>query len=165
MRRYSHIGLANSQLEERALPRYWHWCRQIQVGGAGVDPGDAKRIALASLGSAGFKNQDDCERTLVECIRAVSRDNDTVGADCMSIVLSRPGDVRVRFLPDPASDSGQTAYTPWILAPNAMVPPMVLTGALPHLQAGPFHVEFDRLPPLRPSHTLTAGSQPRRPFP
>lgn len=83
----------------------------------------------------------------------------------MSVVLSRQGDVRVRFLPDPASDGGEAAYTPWILAPGAIVPPMVLTGGLPHFQAGPFRVDFDRLPRQPSGLPLTAGSQRRPPFP
>jgi hypothetical protein len=165
MRRYRHSGLDTSQLEQSDVPRYWDWSRGIRVGSVGVDPGDAKRAALSELGSDGARNQDDCERILVDCVRAVSRDHDTVGADCMSIVLSSQGNVRVRFLPDPANDSGQAAHTPWILAPGAIVPPMVLTGGLPHLSAGPFLVELDRLPPVPPSGPHTASSQPRRRFP
>jgi len=163
MRRYSHRGLADSVLDEWSLPRYWDWSQQVRVGSVGVDPGNAKQIALNALASGG--NQDDCERILADCVRAVSQVDAKVGADCMSVVLSGHGDVRVRLLPDPTNDSGQAAYTPWVLGPGVMAQPLVLRGTLPHLQAGPFQVEFDRLPPLAQSQPFTALSQPRKPSP
>jgi hypothetical protein len=165
MRRYSHSGFGTSQLEQQDLPRYWDWGRTIQLGSVGGDAGDAKRAALSTFGSASVRNQNDCESILVECVRAVSKDSATVGADCMSVVLSRQGHVRVRFLPDPDNDSEQVAYTPWILAPGTILPPLVLAGELPRLSAGPFLVEFDRVPPPPPSVGMTAGSQPRKRFP
>jgi hypothetical protein len=165
MRRYQHAGTHQSRLRQFNSPRYWSWFREILVGSIGVAGSSAKDAALSALGSASNRNEDDCERILVECIRQVAQASDIVGADCMSILLSRWGDVRVRFLPDPATDAGHAAYRPWIIAPRFAFAPMELRGRLPHVVAGPFRVEFDRSPPLQPSWPLAASSQPRPPFP
>lgn len=146
-------------------PRYWNWTRQLLVGSIGQEAGDAKQRALTALATPENKNQDDCEQILVECVRKVSQENPSVGKDCVSTVLSRDGQARVRFLSDPNNDAGQTTFTPWILAPRMTVPPIVLAGALPHVEADPFFVQFDRVPSLPPSFPFTASSQSRPQFP
>ncbi len=161
MRRYYHAGTDQSGLERDDSPRHWDWRSRFRLDSVGVNAGETKRAALPALGSAG--SLDDCERILVDCVR--QQDSDLVGSDCMSVVLSRDGGVRVRFLPDPENDSGREAYTPWIVAPGVVAPPMELTGAPPHLVAGPYRVDFERIPPLDGSPPFTASSQPRRSFP
>jgi hypothetical protein len=164
MHRYSHRGHDDSRLLINALPRYWDWSRQFNVGSVGQAADEERRVVLAELASPGHRNQDDCERLLVDCIRAVSVHNDTVGKHCMSVVISRDGDVRVRFLPDTTDDPGAVAYTPWVVGPGGVWPPLVLSGGLPELRAGGYHVVFDRLPPFPASQPLRASSQPRKLF-
>ena len=172
MIRYAYDRHAGGRVTRTELPRYWDWARSLKLGSVGVDPGTAKDHLLATLASpaeGGKRDQDDCERLLVDCIRTVSGKQragmNTVGRDCMSAVLSREGHIRVRFLPDPLNDPGLSAYTPWIVAPGVVWPPSVLSGGLPEIVAGGYRVVFDRLPALTPSSQLNTSSQPRRRFP
>jgi hypothetical protein len=168
MHRYSHPGHYHSQLVVDELPRYWDWFRETKLGSVGVVAAEERRALhedlSAQLASTRLTNQDDCERLLVNCIRAVSVTDGRVGKHCMSIVLGRDGEVRVRFLPDPTDDSSAVAYTPWVVGPGAMWPPSVLEGMLPELGLAGYRVEFARLPPLRASMPLSASSQRRKPF-
>jgi hypothetical protein len=170
MHHYSHDGADDSRLVRNHLPRLWNWKGEMTLGHVGVDPGEAKRELLAALGSPGLDlDQDDLERLLVDCIRTVSKRGDgLVGADCMSIVISRNADlrVRVRFLPAPEKDSGQDAYTPWVVAPGMLTPRSGFYGLPPQMSAGGYIVEFSRLPPFGPWRG-EAGmhGQPQKPYP
>jgi hypothetical protein len=162
MQRYSHHGHDGDQVVRRSSPRYWNWNRDFPLVSIGANPGDARQQAITDLASPGDKNQDDCERILLNYLRSVHANDRTVGADCVSIVLSRYGDVRVRFLPEPGSDRGLSAYTPWIVAPGMVIPPSVLAGNLPSVNAGGYTVEFDRVPALAPSDRLEMYGQRRK---
>jgi hypothetical protein len=168
MHHYTHDGADDSRLVRNHLPRLWNWKGEMKLGNVGVDPGEAKRELLAALGAPGLDlDQDDLERLLVDCIRSVSQRGDgLVGADCMSIVISRNADVRVRFLPAPEKDSGQDAYTPWVVAPATLAPPSEFYGLPPQMSAGNYIVQFSRLPPFGPWRgTAEMRGQPRKPYP
>jgi hypothetical protein len=160
-----HRGRPDSTLKIEQLPRYWDWSRQLRLCTIGADPGPAKTRLLQEAAQPVSRNQDDYEAMLVKCIRAVADDNDAVGKDCMSILMVRQGIFRVRFLPNLDADlDKKAAYTPWVIAPGVMWPPSVLYGGLPILDAPPYQVTFERVPPLPPSSQVGAYGQPRRPF-
>ncbi len=166
MVRLRHLGRPGSTLKIDQLPRYWDWPRQAALWTVGADPGSAIIRLLQEIEQAGFLNEDDYEALLVKCIRAVAETDDTVGKDCMSILMGRQGPFRVRFLPNPDADlDRKAAYTPWVIGPGVMWPPSVLYGGLPTLQAGPYQVTFERVPPVPPSSRVGAYGQPRRPAP
>jgi hypothetical protein len=167
MLKLRHNGRPNSALVVDELPRYWDWSRQMRLGTIGVGPGEAKaRLLQEAAQPADHRTQYDYEAMLVKCIRAVADESDAVGKDCMSVLMVRQGIFGVRFLPNPDADlERKAAYTTWVIGPGVMWPPSVLYGALPTLQAGPYQVTFERVPPLSPSSQVGAYGQPRRPFP
>ncbi len=165
MLRLRHRGRPRSTLEMEQLPRYWDWPRQVGLCTVGADPGPARTRLLGEVDQAGFLNEDEYEALLVKCVRAVAENNDAVGKDCMSILMGRQGPFRVCFLPNPDADlDRKAAYTPWVIGPGVMWPPSVLYGGLPTLDAPPYQVTFERVPPLPPSSSVGAYGQPRRPF-
>jgi hypothetical protein len=143
--------------------RHWPWDRKGIWLAVGAHPDWAD----VSEGIQRAKTLDECETELVRCIRRVSAASPaTVGSDCMSIALSPTGqDARVRYLPNPAEDSGDVAFTPWIIGPGTIAPPTELYGVLPTLNAGYCRVEFSRIPPLEPSGPIGFSGQARRPPP
>jgi hypothetical protein len=166
MLRLRHNGRPNSVLVVDQLPRYWDWSRQMRLGTIGVDPGEAKARLLEEVAQpVNRRTQDDYEAMLVNAIRAVADEDDTVGKDCMSILMVRQGIFHVRFLPNPDADlHRKTSYTPWVVGPGVLWPAAVLYGGLSTLQAGPYQVTFERVPPLLPSSRVGAYGQPQRPF-
>ena len=166
MLRLRHRGQPRSTLKIEQLPRYWDWSQQIGLCTAGADPAQAVARLQQDAAQPGIRNEDDYEAMLVTSIRTVAEENDTVGKDCMSILMGRLGPFRVRFLPNLDADlHRKAAYTPWVIGPGVMWPPSVLYGPPSVLHAGPYQVTFERVPPLPPSSSVGAYGQPRRPFP
>lgn len=148
------------------LPRYWRWDRNVlQLSAIGGDKQGQQNRALRTLGIARNATEDSCESILVDTIRDLAQRDQSVGKSCMSILINRNQEIRIRFLPDPETDDQVAAFTPWVLGPRIIAPPQILQGWLPTLHSGPFQVTFDRFPQLPPARFGSSSTQARRPSP
>jgi hypothetical protein len=96
------------------------------------------RVLLEQVGAAGH-DHESVERLLVEAIRRASELRPgTIGRDCMTVLL-RPWQfpqARVRFDPDAThhdvvfGEAVEVAYSPWMIAPDAIHRPAILIGGL-----------------------------------
>jgi hypothetical protein len=165
MTQYRHSGRAGAALDTETLPRIWRWSHEVWLDSVGVASGRQWDQLQAALERPGRENADSVEHLLIDHIRAeAARPGSIVGPNCMSIALSSQGHVRVRFLPAPADAASAISFTPWIVAPGMVVPPLVLSGGLPQIHAGPYVVVFERQPPLPPSTISRMYGQPRKPL-
>ncbi len=129
-----------------------HWRRLVhQVGTAGADWQKVEELLIAAIQEASELRPG------------------TIGRDCMSILL-RPWlfpNVRVRFMPaapDLWRAGGQAvevAYSPWLVAPDAILEPMVQIGGL-SCEQGLLTYAMES-PPVPETQALKAtfASQPR----
>jgi hypothetical protein len=124
------------------------------------------QLLLDRVGAAGA-DCDTVEGLLVDAIRRASaeRKGRTIGAHCMS-VLVRPWrfpNARIRFIPKTAhhktafDQTVEVAYTPWMVAPDAIHAPMVLVGGLSSEQG--LLTYSMGAPPVPDSQTLRGAFQ------
>lgn len=157
---------ASRKIRSDILPRHWRWDRGlIQLSAIGGDERGQRERTIGKLGLPTDLTADVCESILVDAVRSLADIEPTVGRSCMSLLIHRDQEVRVRFLPDPEKDDQHSAYTPWVLGYRIVMPPQVLKGWLPSLNTGPFKVSFDRYPPLPPARFGSSSTQVRRASP
>ena len=124
---------------DRPLPRYWHLRGMIMA--SAIPDG-----FVTANQFAGFcrlfpqATTDETEEILAGAIREVAvRHPGLVGKHCVSILMSPPNPLRVRFLPDAphlahftdgtnANRLFEIAYSPWIIGPLGFAAPSMFTG-------------------------------------
>jgi hypothetical protein len=149
------------------LPRYWEWHRQFMPRRIGAQPRGHLAGMLNTLAQSEHRNQDDIEELMVTVVRGVADEPDeaTVGKDCMSILISRSREVRVRYLRNSSPEEPiRTAYTPWIIGGGIVVPPAVLEGSGFSVSAGGRVILIDSIPPLPENGFKSFSGQPRPTF-
>lgn len=166
MLRYTCNDASGGNVVSDTFPKYWDWFHGIYPCYIGqVGTGASARLR-AALDVPGNKTDEECERLLVACVRATNLlPGSLVGPHCVSVMTTPGGYARVRFLPEPTQDDALAAYTPWVIGPGIMQPPQIMTGGLPHIRTGGYHIDFERLPPLGPAKRATGRSQPRKLWP
>jgi hypothetical protein len=127
--------------------------------------GQAWRGLLDRVGSAGA-DWEGVEALLVEVIRRASEERrGTIGRHCMSILLRpwRFPNALIRFIPETAHRGTafqqvvEVAYSPWLVAPDAIHSPAVLVGGLAAEQG--FLTYSMEAPPVPGIQTLKAAFQ------
>jgi hypothetical protein len=125
------------QIVPRHLPERKTTFRMVATGDWALAAEDWRRL-LRRVGAAGT-DWEFVESLLVEAIRQASAlTPGTIGSHCMSIRLRpwRFPNALIRFIPEAAHHGtafGQTvevAYSPWMIAPDAIHAPVVLVGGL-----------------------------------
>ena len=112
--------------------KVWAWA----TPDAAVTPDQAAGLGR-DLATAGA-DYDAAEEIMVAAIRASASRHSEIGQDCMSVLMSpylAGPNFRVRYIPridqSPAPDGENdvpSAFAPWFVTPNALVPPAVLDG-------------------------------------
>lgn len=126
-----------TQLMPRHLPERHTQFRIVPVGDWPLSASVWSEL-VQSVGRAGA-DWERVEELLIEGIRRSSAERPgTIGSDCISILIRPSGfpNARARFHPARAHvgcSFGQevhVAYTPWMVAPDAVYAPLVLVGGL-----------------------------------
>ncbi|MEJ7576864.1 MAG: hypothetical protein WKF74_07655 [Pyrinomonadaceae bacterium] len=137
-------------------PRNWHLGGRIAL--LATPAGYVSDIELSSLKkNLPTASPDIAEKLLVNSIRRVaSRNPQSVGKHCMSVLLPPLGvaPIRIRFIPNAPHTAVFTsqsqnikreisvAFSPWIIGPNMLCSPSVQVGS-GRLQMGPFEIEIE----------------------
>lgn len=125
-------------------------------------------MLLDRVGAAG-RDWEAVESLLVEAIRRASEERrGTIGRHCMSILLRpwRFPNALVRFIPDTAhrgtafEQAVEVAYSPWLVAGDAIHSPAVLVGGLAPEQ-GLLSYTMEA-PPVPSTQTLKGAFQSQR---
>jgi hypothetical protein len=164
----NHHGDYSAPPNSNFLPRYWEWHRQLKTACIGAQPRSHLDGMLNALAQTGHRNPDDTEELMVAVIRGVADEPDepTVGKDCMSILISRSQEIRVRYLRDPGwQEPIRTAYTPWIIGGGIVAPPSLLQGTGFSVNAGGRAIPIESLPPLPENGLRSFSGQLRPKFP
>jgi hypothetical protein len=137
---------------------------------------------LSTIDMAASTSRSVVEKTLVDEVRRIAAMHpQEVGSDCMSVSLPHPAVSRrasVRFWPAASryasfTNSSETitrtvAFTPWIVAPNALVPPQIMVGPGSTIHVGGYdiHVAGTSDEPAGKDSQLPyhVGSHRRRPL-
>lgn len=129
--------LSWEQLVPRHIPERKRVFRTTPTGAWPLGT-DAWRQLLDQVGAAG-PDVGRVENLLVDAIRSASAQRPgLIGSNCMSVLL-RPWqfpNVLVRFIPQDthearaAGEAVEVAYTPWMVAPDAIHAPSVMIGGL-----------------------------------
>lgn len=161
----SHSGrLRWQQLVPRHAPERKRVFRMVPSGDWALTTKDWEELVV-EVGACG-ENWARAQRLLLHAIRRVSEAKPgTVGRHCMSVVLRpwRFPNALVQFLPDSPHQGaafGQTimtAYSPWMVAPDAIHAPALVIGGLT-CEQGLLSYEIDA-PPVPDSQTLKAAFQ------
>jgi hypothetical protein len=156
------------QLVPRHAPERKEVFRMVWTGDWALTPKDWRQL-LSEVGACG----DEWQRVQQLLVRAIRQASDekpgTIGRHCMSVLL-RPWlfpNALVRFLPDGPhqgtafGETIGTAYSPWMVAPDAIHAPAVLVGGLA-CEQGPLTYEL-QAPEVPETQTLKGAfqSQPR----
>lgn len=85
---------------------------------------------------------------MVDCLREVAGKAPSVGADCMTIVIPSPKtsrSVASRYVPSNGShgEALSQVFTPWVVAPQAIVFPTILNGFDMEVPDAPFTFRFE----------------------
>jgi hypothetical protein len=139
--------------------RYWGW----EAGKYGFDTigssAEQAKRARAKLASITRLYANECEDLLVEVIREAAQNDESVGKDCMSVVMVPKEDpfVVIRYQPKLPTLGDLTvgntahrvplAFWPWVVLPRLLMPPQVQTGGSPHIPLGNSRIQFES-PPL-----------------
>ena len=137
--------------------RYWGWeTGKYAFDAIGSSAEQAKRTVKARLSNIARLYADDCENLLIEAIREASQKDESVGLDCMSILMAPSNDpfMLVRYQPrlptlgEVTIDSNRPqkvplAFWPWVVLSNMLVPPQVQTGGQPHIEIGNSRIQFE----------------------
>ncbi len=106
------------------------------------------------LNSVATSSVDEVESIFVTAIQKLAQDNPTIGPHCMSILIAPPviRSVRIRLRPHTEhwvrissdAESGQRicAYSPWIIGPNFISGPSVISGDS-EASFGPYSVNIE----------------------
>ena len=159
--------------------RYWGW----ETGGYAFDAigssaEQAKRMIRTKLAHITRLYADDCENLLIDVIREASQNDQSVGKDCMSVLMAPRHDPFsvVRYQPRLPTLAEVTvvdtphkvplAFSPWVVLSNMLVPPQVQTGGQPHIAIGNSRIQFES-PPLDalgiPAPLFSTSTQQRPP--
>jgi hypothetical protein len=152
--------------------RYWFYERRGSRFLVGAGPAvNFRRAAIQDLCDRLANRQpDEAEMMLVGAVRDTARRIAQVGPHCMSILIMPPnvGSVRIRYLPLGSSanallgtSEGKTlkvpvAYPPWIVGPNLISAPSVLSGGM-ELFVGPYTVVLEAPDPPGPLLSYAGG--------
>jgi hypothetical protein len=125
------------QLVPRHAPERKEVFRMFWTGNWALTPDDWEQL-VADVGACG-RDWEGAQQLLVRAIRRASdKEAGTIGRHCMSVLLHPwlSPNALVQFFPDSPHDGtafGQTvetAYSPWMVAPDAIHAPAVLVGGL-----------------------------------
>jgi hypothetical protein len=152
------------QVVPRHLPERERTFWMVPTGDWPLGQG-AWRGLLDRVGTAGA-DWEAVEGLFVEAIRRASEERrGTIGPHCMSILLRpwRFPNALVRFIPETAhrgtafEQAVEIAYSPWLVAPDAIHSPAVLVGGLASEQG--FLTYSMEVPPVPGTQTLKAAFQ------
>jgi len=76
--------------------------------------------------------------------RSAAAGDPTVGRDCMTISMPAPyrtREIQIRFVPDPLSGSSPKTYSPWVVGPELVVSPRMMSYTW-STRLGPFAVRL-----------------------
>jgi hypothetical protein len=140
--------------------RYWGWeANKYAFDAIGSSAEQAKRAIRTKLATITRLYANECEDLLIEVIREASQNDESVGKDCMSVVMLPKEDpfVVIRYQPELPTLGELTvrnkahkvplAFWPWVVLPRLLIPPQVQTGGLPHIPLGSSRIQFES-PPL-----------------
>lgn len=125
------------QLVPRHPPERTTTFRMLPTGNWPLSVQDWQQL-LDEVGQAGY-DWRHVEQCLIETIRRCSdRTPGTIGRHCMSVLLPSAGAVaaEIRFAPAEAHQAVafdqiiETAYSPWLVAPDAVLAPSVIVGGM-----------------------------------
>lgn len=127
----------------------------------------AKRDAVELLDEVRQAGTDwrHAEQQVIGAIRRCSaRKPGTIGPHCMSVALpaSGPAFAEIRFAPAEVhhavvlDQAVETAYSPWVIAPDGVVAPSIIVGDGWHFRTGPLTVRI-RGPAVPDEQQLRAG--------
>jgi len=160
-----HSGKTGTGVKSSSTPRQWRWDRLRYTARIGANLGrhldDLRKTATEVSGT-----ERDAELALVDQVRkfASTPYGGTVGRDCMAVSIGRNQDLNVCFYRDPLVP-GSSAYTPFLIGEEMLVPPAIVRGQALTVQLGRRLVTIDCYPPLelQGRASMTGQSRPDAP--
>lgn len=152
-----------------------HWYSEAIITGA--PSGNVSQEQLEKLTEVlRNKEPDEAESIISEFIQDLSKNNPTVGSDCMSILIPSPSEahlksVRVRFIPisehvaykpQISEDQIKIAYSPWVIGPQMFIPPAMLGNTGFNARLGRCLYEIKMEAPSTPGEGMSHEAQKRK---
>ena len=151
-------------------PRHYFTPGRFRIDAA--PSGNIAKSQLQLLVNKITSKPDVTEALMVDVIRQVSKQNQVVGPDCMSIFLLPPSCSwgRVSYIPvmpgravlsNPSSTREiLAAFSPWLIGPNITVAPSIMSGSGWNFPLGSYTISMDA--PDNPKIVAVFSSQERR---
>jgi hypothetical protein len=149
--------------------RRWGWesGRTFQFATAGRSEAEARRAMRLRLPTTALGDKDQAIATLIDILRSLPPEDNTVGKDCLVTRIQRePPHVHIKYeavtVPGSRQRSGRQpagGFTPWILAPTFLAAPHAISGPGPTMTSGGF--EFKIEGSASAGDLFVTSSQPR----
>jgi hypothetical protein len=152
--------------------RRWGWesGRSYQFAAAGWSEAAARRAMRIGLRTTDLGDKDQAVATLIDILRSLPPEDNTVGKDCLVTTIQRePPHVHIKYEAYDISQvqvavKGQivslpAAFSPWILTPTSLAAPQAISGPGSTMTSGLFEFRIEGSASM--GDFFISSSQPR----